>query len=320
MLLNNNTFIAHSPIKRSSMWIKLWNNIKRDKYILLLMTPVIIYYIIFHYIPMYGVTIAFKDFSMGKGIIGSEWVGFKYFQNFFTSMYFTRVLRNTVLLSLYSILWGFPVPIIFALGLNELKNGYFKRIIQTVSYLPHFISVVVVAGMIINFLSPTSGVINLIIKSYGGEPIGFLNEAKWFRTVFVASGVWQTFGWSSIIYLAAMAGIDPSLYESAVIDGCKRFQQIIYITIPNILPTIMILLLLDLGSIMNIGFEKILLLYSPLTYETSDVISTFVYRRGIIQAEYSFGAAVGVFNATINFVLLIFFNKLSKILTEISLW
>ncbi len=319
MFVNNKTNIVRTNLRRSK-WLQLYGNIKRDKYIIFLMIPVIIYYIVFHYTPMYGTIIAFKDFSMAKGIIGSDWAGFKYFKQFFSSIYFTRVLRNTLLLSVYSILWGFPVPIIFALCLNELKDGYFKRTIQTVSYLPHFISVVVVAGMITNFLSPTNGVVNLFIEHFNGKPISFLNEPGWFRTIYISSGIWQNFGWNSIIYLAAITGIDQSLYESAVIDGSTRFQQIIYITIPCILPTIMILLLLNLGSIMNIGFEKVLLLYSPLTYETADVISTFVYRRGVVQSEYSFGAAVGLFNSVVNFSMLIFFNKLSKTLTEVSLW
>jgi len=255
-----------------------------------------------------------------RGISGSEWIGFHYFEQFFASIYFTRILRNTVLLSVYNILWGFPLPIIFALTLNELKDGYFKRTVQTVSYLPHFISVVIVAGMIVQFLSPTTGVANRLIENFGGESINFLREPAWFRTIFITSVIWQSFGWNSIIYLAAISGIDPSLYEAAVIDGAKRFQQVKYITIPSILPTIIILLILSLSNIMNVGFERVLLLYTPLTFETADVISTFVYRRGIIEANFSFGAAVGFFNSIINFSLLIFFNKLSKRLTEISLW
>jgi putative aldouronate transport system permease protein len=300
--------------------VQLGKDIIRDRYLLLLMLPVIAYYIIFHYVPMYGVTIAFKNFSAAKGILGSPWAGFKWFEQFFRSIYFSRIVRNTVLINVYGLLWGFPVPIIFALFLNELKDGVFRRSVQTISYLPHFISVVVVVGMIVNFLSPLDGIVNVALKAIGHEAINFMSEAKWFRTIYISSGIWQGFGWNSIIYLAAITSIDPTLYEAAEIDGASRLRKVWHITIPGILPTVIILLILNLGNIMSVGYEKIILMYSPATYETADVISTYVYRRGILNAEYSFGAAVGLFNSVINFLLIILVNRISKKITDIALW
>lgn len=314
---NSNTVYTTRDISKFGQFKK---DVARDKYLLLLILPVLIYYIIFHYIPMYGVIIAFKNFSASKGIIGSSWAGFKWFKQFFKSIYFGRVVRNTILINIYSLLWGFPIPIIFALLLNELNDGLFKRAVQTISYLPHFISVVVIAGMIVNFLSPSSGVVNMTLKALGRESINFLSEPDWFRTIYVSSGIWQGFGWNSIIYLAAISSIDPSLYEAAVIDGANRWDQMKYVTLPGIAPTIIILLILNLGRIMSLGFEKIILLYTPATYETADVISTYVYRRGLLNAEYSFGAAVGLFNSIINFILIITVNKISNKVTETSLW
>jgi len=269
---------------------------------------------------MYGVLIAFKNYKPGKGLFAGDWVGFKWFVSFFKSFYFPRLIRNTFLLSFYGLLWGFPVPIIFALALNEVKNGAFKRTVQTISYLPHFISVVVVVGMMFNFLSPTSGIINNFIKSMGKEPISFLNDARWFRTLYISSSIWQSFGWDSIVYLAAIAGIDPQLYEASKIDGCNRIQQVLYVTIPGILPTIIILLILRCGNLLSVGYEKIILMYNPATYEVADVISTYVYRRGIIGAEYSFSAAVGLFNSVVNFIFLFIVNRISKLIADISLW
>lgn len=312
--------IAALNKKEETRFTKVLKHAQRDKFLLLLFMPVFIYYIIFHYIPMYGVIIAFKDYLPGQGFMESEWVGLKWFKQFFGSFYFKRLIRNTFLLSLYDLLWGFPVPIIFALMLNEVKDGWFKRTTQTVSYLPHFISVVVVVGMLFNFLSPTSGIVNKFVMMLGREPISFLNDPKWFRTIYVASSVWQSFGWNSIVYLAAITSIDPQLYEAAKIDGCNRLQQILYITIPGILPTVIILLILRVGSLLNVGYQKIILMYNPATYEVADVISTYVYRRGILGAEYSFAAAVGLFNSVVNFVFLWITNRLSKKTADISLW
>lgn len=298
----------------------LKKRIIRDKYLLLLLFPVILFFIIFHYLPMIGTVMAFQDYSLGKGFFGSPWVGFQWFREFFNSIYFGRLMANTLQLSLYSLLWGFPIPILFALLLNEVRNGPFKRICQTVSYLPHFVSVVVVVGMLYNFLSPIDGIINKFITMNGGTAVNFLGDPKWFRTLYISSGVWQNFGWDSIIYLAALSAVDPQLYEAAKIDGAGKFRQIVNITLPCISPTIVILLIMSVGNLMNVGFEKIILMYSPATYETADVISTYVYRRGITGSQFGFGAAVGLFNSLINFVLIMSVNKISKKLSDISLW
>lgn len=298
----------------------IWRNIRRDKYLIIMIAPVIIYYIVFHYGPMYGAIIAFKDYNPGVGIFNSPWVGFKWFKQFFESFYFWRLIRNAVLLSTYGIIFGFPVPILFALLLNEAKDGFFKRSVQTVSYLPHFISLVVVVGMMVNFLSPVDGIVNMFLKNLGKEPINFMGDPRWFRFLYISSGIWQGFGWSSIVYLAAISAIDPTLYDAAKVDGANRWQQMINITIPGIMPTIIILLILNIGNILSVGFEKIILMYQPMTYEVADVISTYVYRRGILGGDYSFSAAVGLFNSIINFTLLIIVNRISKKITEISLW
>ncbi len=298
----------------------LLKNAARDKYLLLLMLPVVLYYIVFHYFPMYGVVIAFKNYSAGRGILGSPWAGLRWFKTFFGSIYAWRTIRNTVLISIYRLIWGFPIPIIFALLLNELRNGFFKRAVQTVSYLPHFISMVVVVGMMVTFLSPTDGIVNVVLKKLGGKSYDFMSDPRWFRALFIGSGIWQNFGWNSIIYLAALSGLDPQLYEAARIDGANRWHQVIYITLPGIMPTVVILLILALGRMLSVGFEKIILMYGPAVYETADVISTYVYRRGLLNAEYSYGAAVGLFNSLINFSLLVSANWLSKRVSQVSLW
>lgn len=295
-------------------------NAKNDRFLLVLISPVVVYFIVFYYFPMYGLVIAFKDFSGMKGILGSPWAGLKWFIDFFDSYYFFRLLKNTLLISIYSILWSFPIPILFALLINEVRDGPFKRFVQSVSYLPHFISTVVIVGMVLSFLSNDGGIVNTAIKALGGKPIAFMTEPRWFRTVYIGSGIWQQFGWESIIYLAAISAVNPQLYEAATIDGASRLQQAIHITIPSILPTIVILLILSMGDIMNVGFEKIILMYSPVTYDVADVISTYIFRRGIKQAEYSLGTAVGLFNSVINFIILIGINKFSKKVSNIGLW
>lgn len=302
---------------------RLIRGLKKDRYLYVMIIPVIAYFIIFKYIPMYGVTIAFKDFHPLKGILGSPWTsdfGLKHFNAFFGSYYFVRILGNTVLLSVYKLLWAFPVPILFAILLNELKNGYFKRIVQTVSYLPHFISTIIVVGIMIILLSPNNGIINQVIGYFGHEPIHFLAESRWFRTIFISSGIWQEFGWSSIIYIATISSIDPQQYEAGIIDGASRFQRIIYITIPGMLPTISILLVLAISSLMGIEFEKVFAMQTPATYEVSDVISTYVYRQGIRNSSYSYATAVDLFNSVINFGLLIGSNLINKRLTDSSLF
>lgn len=294
-------------------------DIIRNKYIYIMALPVVAYYIIFHYAPMYGAIIAFKEFNPALGIMGSPWVGFKHFKSFFEGVYFWRLVRNTLLISVYSLIWGFPAPIILALLLNEVKNKYFKRTVQTVSYLPHFISLVVVCGIIKDFTS-TDGVINDIIEFLGGERTNFLMIPEWFRPIYVGSGIWQGVGWGSIIYLAAITNIDPQLYEAATIDGASRWKQTWHITLPGIVPTIVILLILRLGGLMSVGFEKIILLYNSATMETADVISSYVYRRGLLDFDYSFSAAVGLFNSVINLILITSANRLSRKVSETSLW
>jgi putative aldouronate transport system permease protein len=299
---------------------KFWLGIRKNRYLILMVAPVVVYYFIFSYIPMYGAIIGFKDFSPGKGILGSPWVGFHWFLAFFRSVYFGRLIGNTLLLSLLSLLFSFPVPIVFALLLNEVKSGVFKRAVQTVSYMPHFISLVVVVGIIVNFLSPTDGIVNSLLRGIGLEPVNFLGEPAWFRPLYIGSGIWQSFGWNSIIYMAALSSIDPQLYEASRIDGAGRWKQMLHVTLPGIRPTIVMLLILALGGLMNVGFEKIILMYNPSTYEVADVISTYVYRRGLLGAQYSFGAAVGLFNSVINFILLITVNRISKRVTDIGMW
>lgn len=316
-----------SPKPTLNERIRLWGrrllkDIKRDKALLLIILPVVIHYLIFVYYPMYGNIIAFKHYSPVRGITGSPWEEdlFVNFKRFFNSPYFVRVLRNTLLISIYSILWGFPVPIVFALMIHDLKQGAFKRVVQSVSYIPYFISTVIVCGMLTNFLSPSNGIVNTIIKAFGGRPINFLMNPKWFRTVFIASGVWQGFGWSSIIYLAALAGVNPELYEAATVDGATKLQKIYHVSIPSILPTIIVTFIMQIGTLMSVGYEKLILLYNPVTLDVADVISSYVYRTGLVDGNYSFGSAVGLFNSVINLLLVCLANVISRKVSEVSLW
>ena len=300
-------------------WKEIKRNFIRHRAIFLMSIPVLIYYLIFYYAPMYGVVIAFKDFSPKLGILGSSWAGLKHFYDFFNSYYFSRLIKNTLLLSFYSILWGFPAPIIFALLLNEIKYERFKKGVQTITYMPHFISLVVIAGLIKDFVA-TNGIINDLIVYLGGERSNLLINPSLFRTIYIVSGIWQSVGFNSIIYLAAISGISPELYEAAVIDGAGRWKQILHITIPSIAPTIIILFILQIGNLMNVGFEKVLLLYNDSILETADVISTFVYRKGLLEFNYSYSAAVGLFNSVINCILLVVANFTSRKVSETSLW
>nr|WP_245238054.1 ABC transporter permease subunit [Paenibacillus etheri] len=286
-----------------------------------MLLPTVLYFLIFEYKPMYGAIIAFKNFNPYLGITDSPWVGFKNFEKFFESYYFLRLLKNTFLMSFYSLIFIFPASLTFALLLNELRLKKLKSFLQTVSYLPHFISLIVICGMIIDFTKP-GGIINSLLLGIGliSEPIQFLILPEWFRTIYVGSGMWQSLGWNSIIYLAALSGINPSLYEAAVVDGAGRWKQLMNITLPGILPTVLILLILNVGTLLNVGWDKIILLYNPGTYVTADVISTFVYRRGVMEENYSFSAAVGLFNSVINFTLLVLANRISRKTTESSLW
>ncbi|MCZ8516899.1 ABC transporter permease subunit [Paenibacillus filicis] len=305
--------------KKQGFVHRLGKDLYKNRFIYFMALPVIAYYIVFQYVPMYGATIAFKDFTPIKGILGSPWIGFQNFTDFFNDVYFGRILSNTLLISLYNLIFGFPAPIILALLLNEVRKNGFKRFVQSVTYLPHFISVMVLCGLIVDFTS-RNGIINDLLAFMGMERTTMLLRPELFRTIYVGSNIWQELGWGSIIYLAALAGIDQDLYEAAKIDGAGRFKQMLHITLPGIMPTIVILFILRMGSMMNVGFDKIFLLYNPITYETSDVISTYVYRKGILESNYSFSAAVGLFNSVINFVLLVITNKLSKKVNETSLW
>jgi len=292
---------------------------KRNKLIYLMVVPMVVYLLIFCYYPMYGAIIAFKNFSPARGILGSPWVGLKNFKDFFGSYYFWRLLQNTFFISFWSIVFGFPAPIILALILNEVRGKVFKRVCQTVSYLPYFISLVVICGLIRNFCSE-QGIINQLSVLLGGESGNLLSRPEDFRAIYVGSGIWQGIGWGSIIYLAAISGVDLELYDAATIDGAGRFRQIMHITIPCILPTIIILFLLNIGNILNVGFEKIILLYNPGTYSTADVISSFTYRRGLLENNFSYSTAVGLFNSVVNFIFLLTANTVSNRLSETSLW
>jgi putative aldouronate transport system permease protein len=292
--------------------------VRYDLYLMLLIP--VAWYLVFHYGPMYGVQIAFKNFSPAKGIIGSKWVGLEHFERFIDSYYFWRLLWNTISINLYSLLFAFPVPILLALLITEIRNKTFSKIVQNVTYIPHFISVVVMVGMLMLFLSPRGGPINTIIEAFGGEPIRFLDSAAFFKTIFISSGVWQNMGWQSIIYIAALSGVNPQLYEAAEMDGASRLRRIWHVSIPGILPVIVILLILDIGHFMNVGFEKILLMQNNLNMESSDVISTFVYTTGILKGEYSYTAAIGLFNSMINLTLLVLINRFARKKAETSLW
>ncbi|MEN6316113.1 MAG: ABC transporter permease subunit [Clostridiaceae bacterium] len=289
----------------------------RALYIMLI--PVILYYVVFRYAPMYGTIIAFKDFSPGKGILGSPWAGLAHFKDFITGYYFSRTVINTVLISLYDLIFSFPAPIILALMLNEIRNNIFKRTIQTITYMPHFVSLVVICGIILEFTA-TDGVINDFLVFFGAERTSLMQRPDLFRTIYIVSGIWQQVGWGTIIYLAAISGIDMELYEACTIDGGGRLRQLIHITLPGISSTIVILLILRMGSIMNVGFEKIILLYSPATYQTADVISSFVYRKGLQEFSFSYSAAVGLFNSAVDFFLVISANWISRKVNETSLW
>ncbi|MGG4215945.1 ABC transporter permease subunit [Paenibacillus sp. FSL L8-0638] len=307
----------HSTIKPNR---KIWNQIKRDYELYLFLLPIIIIYLVFKYYPMYGIQIAFKDFSPSRGIWGSEWVGFKHFIDFFDSYNFWTIMTNTLTLSALSLVFSFPAPIIIAIMLNQMLAKRYKKIVQTVIYAPHFISTVVLVGMLNVFLSPNSGIVNHIITWFGGDPIMFLADEGWFRPLYILSGVWQETGFATIIYLAALAGVNPELHEAAIMDGASKWKRVMHVDIPSILPTIVILLILALGNIMGIGFEKAFLMQNDLNYATSNIIPTYVYEIGIQKAQYSFSTAIGLFNSVVNIILIVTVNRIAKKLTETSLW
>ena len=306
--------------QKSGLGYRILRAIKRDKLLFLMFLPIFAYYIIFNYIPMTGAIISFKQFRPGGGIYNGDWVGLKWFIQFFESPFAYRTIRNTVLISFYSILFGFPMPILFAVCVMEIRHNKARRVLQTVSYLPHFISTVVLVGMINNFFTMNNGIVNMLISLLGGEEINFLVNPRWFRTLYVGSGVWQSFGFNSIIYIAAITGIDPTLYEAGKMDGISRFQEVVYITIPMISSTIIMLFIMQVGRIMSVGFEKVFLMYSPAVYETADVISTYVYRKGIESSHYGFSSAVGLFNSVVNFAFVFAANSICRKLTHNSLW
>lgn len=294
-------------------------HIIKDHDLYIMLTPAIIFTIVFYYLPMYGVSMAFQDFNMYDGFFGSPFVGLKHFINFFNYPYAFRIIRNTFMLGTFYLLWSFTPPIIFALLLNELRNKTFKRITQSISYLPHFVSVVIVVGMIFRVLE-SDGVVNSTLQYLGLEKAQFFLFPKYFRSIYIMSGIWQTMGWGSILYLAALTGIPGELYEAAGIEGASRLQRVKYITIPGIMPTIIILLILNMKNIINIGFEKVLLLYNPAIYETSDVLSTYIYRIGIQGSKYSYASAIGFLNSVVAFLFVIVTNKIAKTFSETSLW
>lgn len=299
---------------------RLWRKVVKSKYLLLMFLPCLAYYIIFKYAPMFGIVISFKDYNLYKGIWASDWVGLKYYKMFFNSPDFWIILRNTFLLGIYKLFFGFPAPIILALLLNEVKNVIFKRFVQTVSYLPHFISNVIVAGMVVMFLSPSTGFVNKIIASFGFEPIHFMNDPSLFRSIYVASEIWQHIGWETIIYLAALTSIDPALYEAADIDGASRWRKLWHVTLPGISSTIIILFILNVGRVLEIGFEKVFLLYNPATYSTADILSTYVYRTGLVSGNFSYAAAIDMFTGVVCLFFIYTTNYLSRKISQTSLW
>lgn len=312
MLMKNQPSVCKSRAKKKSIW-KSWR-------LYLMCLPAVIYFLIFAYKPMYGIIIAFKDYSMRQGILGSPWIGFENFERLFSSYWFPIILKNTLTLSILTLILGFPIPIILALVLNEVKNSRLRKGFQTISYAPHFISTVVLCGMLTLFLSPSSGVINKMITMLGGESINFLQEPEMFKWVYVLSGVWQEMGWGSIIYFATLSGVDRALLEAADIDGATRLQKIWYINLPVLVPTILILLILNCGSLLSVGYEKVFLLQNATNLSASEVISTFVYKSGLEKADFSFGAAADLFNSVVNTIVLLTANMISKRTTKTSLF
>jgi putative aldouronate transport system permease protein len=313
------------PLHRRTQLLQrsLWKRIVIHKAYYILMFPGLLFYLVFHYIPMLGVTIAFKDitpFGGLQGILDSPWVGFKHFLQFFKSYYFWDIMANTVLISMYKLFFSFPAPIVLALLINEIHQVWFKRWIQTIAYLPHFISMVVLSGLVIMVLNSDSGVLNQVISYFGGEKRNFLGTPDYFRTILIATDVWHSAGWGTILYLAAMTGIDPQLYEAAKMDGASKWQQIRHITIPGIMFVIVILLILNIGKFLDAGFELILLIYSPSVYKVGDIIDTYVYREGLIKLQYSFSSAVGLFKNVVGMLLILGTNYLARRFNQTGIW
>lgn len=306
-------------VKTREFWRKVQLDLKRNKILYLMLLPVMVYLLIFCYAPMYGVVIAFKDFKPRLGILKSGWVGLKYFKEFMGSVFFGRTLRNTFVLSGLNLLFGFSAPIIFAILLNELRNLKYKKVIQTITYLPHFITTVIIASLILVF-TDGDGFITQIVNQLTGHTGSLIGDKDFFRPIYVLSEIWQCFGWGSIVYLAAIAGINQELYEAARIDGANKLKQILHVTIPGMLPIIVVMFIMAVGNLMNVSWEKAFLLQSPITYETSDIISTFVYRKGFEDMNYSYSTAVNLFNSTINLMLLTLANRMSHKINGRGLW
>lgn len=320
MIKKQNLATPLHATKSNSLTSRMVRALKKNYELYLIFLPVLVYYIVFYYKPMTGLVIAFKNYAPGKGIWGSEWIGLEHFRNFFSSPNFARTLVNTLRISITSLIIGFPAPIIFALLLNELRLNKTKKVIQTVSYMPHFISLVVAVGLVLDFVQ-RDGIINDIIAFFGGDRIAFMTEPNWFTPIYILSDIWQEVGWSSIIYLAAIAGVSADLYEAAAIDGAGRFKQLIHVTLPGIMPTIVILFIMKTGNIMSLGYEKIILMYNDMVLEKADIISSYVYRISFGTApDYGYSTAVGLFNTVINVILLVTTNYISGKVNETTLW
>ena len=300
--------------------VRLIDHFKREWQIYAMLLPTIVWFLVFLYKPMYGLQIAFKDYSIFRGVAGSPWVGLEHFETLFSNDQFLRAIGNTIKISALNLLFGFPAPIILALMFNEILHASYKRTAQTIVYLPHFISSVIIAGIVITAFSPTAGIVNTIMGWFGLDPVYFLTQPEWFRPIFVGTGIWQEAGFGSIVFLAAIAGVNPSLYESAMVDGANRWQMMWKITIPSILPTILIMLIIRIGNVMEVSFELVILLYQPATYETADVVNTWIYRQGLQSGQYDLAAAGGLFNAVVAFVLVMTANALSRHFSRTSLW
>lgn len=298
---------------------RLKKNFVRYRYIYLMLLPVVVYYAVFCYGPMSGIVIAFQNFKPALGVSGSKWVGWKHFVDFLTGPYAWRLIRNTLMINILQIIFAFPVPIIVALLINEINCKGYKKAVQTISYMPHFISLVVMCGLLVNFCR-SNGIFNDFLSLFGFERRNLLAEANLFRPIYVLSGIWQEAGWGSIIYLATLSTVDVGLYEAATIDGANRFQRMLHVSFPGLLPIIIVQLIMRVGNILTTGFEKVFLLYSPLTYDTADIISTYIYRQGLELSNYSYGTAVGLFNSVVNLIILVMANYISRMVTEESLW
>lgn len=309
-----------TDVRKNTLARTLSRSTKKYWDLYLLLIPVILYFAIFKYYPMYGIQIAFRDYVPRKGYWGSNWVGMKHFARFFSSYNCWPVIWNTISLSFLNLLFNFPLPILLALLLNEMRLKAARKTLQMVTYAPHFLSTVVVCGMVVSFCSPSTGVVNAILKAMGKDSVYFMAKAEWFRPLYIISDIWKNMGWNSIIYLSALSAIDPALYEAASIDGASRFQQMRHVTLPSIVPTIAIMLILDSGKIMNLGFEKVFLLQTDLNLDVSEVISTMVYRQGILNSKFSYATAIDLLNSVVNLLLLVVVNTISKRVSEVSLW